>query len=106
MTIDFLFFKRGRPLLYAPSALVLIEWDLTDGLILCFRFTQMDIHDFATALLDAIIEGAGIAEKVAESYHLTKRKSFLLSTSRPFSDGVFLCVFCLPNAMQGNVVAH
>jgi hypothetical protein len=66
----------------------------------------VDIHNFATALLDAIIEGAGIAEKVAENYHLMRRKSFLLSTSRPFSDGVFLCVFCLPSAMQGTVVAH
>ena len=92
--------------MYPPSTLVLIEWDPTDGLIRCFRFTQVDIHDFATALLNAIIEGAGIAEKVAESYHLTKRKSFLLSTSRPFSDGVFLFVFCLPSAMQGTVVAH
>ena len=79
-------FKRGRQLLYAPSTLVLIECHLTDGLIRYFRFTQVDIRDFATALLDAVlskIEGAGSAEKVTESYHLTKRKSFLLSTSRP-----------------------
>jgi hypothetical protein len=75
--------KRGRELLYVPSTLVLIKWDLSDVLIRCFRFTQVDIRDLATALLDTIlskIEWAGSAEKGAESYYL---KAFLLSTSRP-----------------------
>jgi hypothetical protein len=56
VTIDYCFFcKWGRQLSYAPPTLVLIEWDLTYGLIQCFSFTQVDIRDFATALLDTIL---------------------------------------------------
>ena len=86
VTINYFFSSTKEGSCCTHHLLVVIEWHLTDGLIRYFRFTQVDICDFATAPLDAVlskIEGANSAEKRAVSYHLEKCNSSLLYSFRP-----------------------
>lgn len=70
ITIDrILFIKKGTQLLCVVICRFARIYSCLD------RFTQADVHEFATDLLNAVlakIEGAGTPEKVAENDHLMK----------------------------------